>query len=481
MQYFLSRLSALLVGLLFVFSACQKDNFITTSGADLVFSLDTLSFDTVFTDLGTATRRFKVFNPHNRAIQVSSIRLAGGTQSDFRLNIDGSTGPRAENIEIAGGDSIYIFANVRIDPNDGDALRYDSILFETNGSLQKVILEAYGWNAIYIGQQGYLTRYTQSQYTFNDQQPYILFGIVAFDTNSVVQIEPAAQIFMHGGPRSQPGDRAQLYIGYQSSLKCGLGGDLNNPVEFKTHRLEEDYQEIPFQHDGIVLSRYSRDNQIENTIIRNANIGITVDSLSINANPKLQLKNTLIYNTDQANIAAIEGSIYAENSLFANSNNYGGLFIRGGDLEFAHCSFVNFSTNVFIGRNESVLNVRDYQVTRNSANEEIILLSNGRAQFNNCIIYGNTREEIVVDKADPRTVLDFGFNHCLVRVDTFAQRLNNCLINQPPTFVDPQNYDYRLEANSPGINIGSPIGIFSDALGTPRDAQPDAGAYEFVP
>jgi len=48
-------------------------------------------------------------------------------------------------------------------------------------------------------------------------------------------------------------------------------------------------------------------------------------------------------------------------------------------------------------------------------------------------------------------------------------------------FVDPQNNDYRLKADSKAINFGNPnFGPASDILGVSRNFPPDAGCYEYV-
>jgi len=273
---------------------------IGTPGAGLNFSTDTLTFDTVFTNLGNATRRFKVYNPHNQPIRINEVYLQGGSSSDFKVNIDGLAGIRAENLEIPANDSIYIFATVFIDPSNGDAIREDALIFETDGGgQQRVVLHAYGWNATYVGRIGFLTRYVNQTVTLTNTRPYIFMGVVAIDSNSCLEIQGGTEIYMFGGPSTRPGDRAVIFIGHNSCIRSNVGGDLNNPVEFKTHRLEEDYQLITFHHNGIYLSTTSRDNIIEGTIIRNAVDGIFIDSASTNGAPKLRLHNSNQYHLGQ--------------------------------------------------------------------------------------------------------------------------------------------------------------------------------------
>src|SRR4026209_915111 len=112
----MSRLQLLLlVFIAVILNSCRKD-LITTNPADkLSFSTDTLTFDTVFTTLGTTTLYLTVHNPNNKKISVSNIHLGGGDASLFRLNIDGRQVNEATDVEIPANDSIYIFVAATVD------------------------------------------------------------------------------------------------------------------------------------------------------------------------------------------------------------------------------------------------------------------------------------------------------------------------------------------------------------------------------
>jgi len=86
-------------------TSCKKD-VLNTDGA-LTFSVDTVLFDTVFTTIGSATRQFKIYNPSNNEVNISSIMLAGGQQSKYRINVDGVAGIAFSNISIPGKDSLF--------------------------------------------------------------------------------------------------------------------------------------------------------------------------------------------------------------------------------------------------------------------------------------------------------------------------------------------------------------------------------------
>lgn len=482
---------------IFQLTACKKDQFITTTGAGLEFSLDTLTFDTVFTNMGSATRRFKVYNPHNQIIRINNVYLGGGEPSDFNINIDGFTGVASSDIEIPAKDSIYIFANVFIDPNDGDAVRKDSILFETDGGgTQKVMLYAYGWNANYTGKVGFLTTYNDTTVTLTNTKPHIFMGIVAFENNSCLVIPGGTEIYMFGGPTSRPGERAMIYIGNNSCIRSNVGGDLNNPVVLKTHRLEEDYQLIPFHHNGIRLGPGSRDNIIHGTIIRNAVDGIFVDSFTVNGSPKLELKNSKIYNVDRSAVLARGSYVTMTNTVLANSNQFNFIGIRGGAYNFRNCTFANVGAGL-VSRSEPVLSFRDYEIVVDNNGNEIPIKSQGEAYFTNCIIYGNKNEEVEILTLDnPPADFYYEFNNCLMKVDTFSQNMINCITNQDPLFVDEDNFNYQIDSvDSPANNAGLPTtmnfpsnwriltglpGItspFLDIIGQQRESTPAIGAY----
>lgn len=478
------RLFVLFVGisLLINLTACKKNQLITSADAVLEFSLDTLTFDTVFTDMGSATKRFKVYNPHNQPIEISNIWLGGSEYSDYNINIDGENTHTVQNVEVPAKDSIYIFVNVQIDPTNGDAIRKDSIMFSTNGSTQKVILQAYGWNAIYVGQVGYITSFpANSLVRLSAGKPYIFLGYIFVDSSSTMEIDAGVEIFMFGGPSTIPGGRSLLYIGNNSSLKINVNGDLTNPVEIKSHRLESDYQLIALHHDGIYLSKNSVDNQIHGTVIRNAVDGIFVDSLSINGNPKLEIKNSLIYNVNRTGLVGRQASIVAENLVIANSNGFNFVATRGGDYDFKHCTFANYGVDL-IKRNEPIVSYRDYQVISDADGNETVVTADGTAQFTNCIIYGSGSEETEVIRVNGTTATtEVNFDFCLMKVDTFSGYSSNCIINAAPQFVDVDAYDFKLDSSaSPAVDAATPINVNSDAEGVMRDANPDIGAYELL-
>ena len=114
-----------------VFITCNREILDPDPHALPGFSTDTVTFDTVFTTIGSATLSFKVYNRSNRPLVISSIDLAGGDASFFRLNIDGEPKRRLSNVEIPPDDSLFIFIAVTVDPTNvnNPVVIKDSIIF----------------------------------------------------------------------------------------------------------------------------------------------------------------------------------------------------------------------------------------------------------------------------------------------------------------------------------------------------------------
>ena len=103
-----------------LWSCKPDDNILESDVQSLQFSADTLTFDTVFTTVGSVTRWITVYNPTNRDMLLDEIRLVDQANGAFRLNIDGLPGI-VSNVLIPSKDSIYIFAEVTVDPNNKPA------------------------------------------------------------------------------------------------------------------------------------------------------------------------------------------------------------------------------------------------------------------------------------------------------------------------------------------------------------------------
>ena len=175
-----------------IFSGCRKELQVDDDPSlKLEFSTDSVIFDTVFTTVGSITRNLKVYNKHDKALNISSITLLGGSSSSYRINVDGVPGVQEKDIEIPGNDSIYIFVRVSIDPTSGNLpfVVSDEIAFITNNNEQRVVLAAWGQDAHYIvadktiGSIKYkIVAAEDSAVTWPADKPYLVYGYAVVDS-----------------------------------------------------------------------------------------------------------------------------------------------------------------------------------------------------------------------------------------------------------------------------------------------------------
>ena len=89
-----------IIGVILCFASCRKPvNFSDDQSLKVNFSYDTITFDTVFTSLGSSTRHLMVYNNNDENLKISSIRLQNGNMSQFSINVDGVAGYDFSDIE----------------------------------------------------------------------------------------------------------------------------------------------------------------------------------------------------------------------------------------------------------------------------------------------------------------------------------------------------------------------------------------------
>ena len=487
----LFRLSPLAFLLAVLFLFCQKEKFTYSPEDSLEFSTDTLRFDTVFTQIGSATRIFKVYNRHKKSIRIDKIFLEKGSSSRFNLNIDGISGDSQSDIVIAPNDSLYIFAAVSINPNDQNSpfVLDENVVFETNGNTQKVVLEAWGQNAVYLpsrfgggGVAGYGCQ--GGEWVWDDPRPYVIYGILVVDS-CTVRIPAGTHVYVHGGLGKVVTDTAVYryndgFIAFQGAGKLLVEGTPDKPVIFESDRLEPEFNDEPGQWTGIWLQSGTTGHRLENCIIRNSVIGIRVDSAAT-----LTLRNTQIYNTGSSGLIGIHANITAENCLFHTNTGYSIQLEYGGEYHFTYCTAASYGVD---GEALSMGNVLCLDPGCYEYSLFPLL-----ARFQNCIFYGSRADQIsLFDRLNDGSQFDYQFQHCIVRVRDLLKETANpdfidhcqpCLYadNGDTIFVNPDQHHFRLDTlHSVANRYAVPIpGIAKDLDGKLRDAtMPDAGCYE---
>ena len=476
----------IIISTTFFFEACRKDEHFDTNFKNLKFSTDSVLFDTVFTTIGTVTKNFKVYNNSKNWIKISNIQLAKGSQSNFRINVDGKSGTSFSNIELAPNDSIFVFVNATIDPTNSNSplIVSDSILFTTNGNMQKMNLIAWGQDAYYHTPNKTLIlsptsairySYAKCKTPWKNDKPHVIYGYTVVDSDSTLVIPAGTKIYLH--------KNAVLWVYSGGTLKVNENGTATDEkVIFQGDRLEVNYKETAGQWGAIWLSAGSKNNVINQAIIKNGTFGIQVDTVGNSSSPTLTIKNTIIKNMSAIGILGQGSTIYGENIVIANCSQNALALTLGGSYEFNQCTIGNYWEG---DRKTPSLQLNNYYVDATKTLQPRSLV---KANFNNCIIYGTNDNEIGFDKTD-YALFNYKFTNCLLRIATTinitdANFYVGIIKNSDPLFTDISNNIYKLKSNSPAIDKGAAsIGALvpNDIDGNSRigDMAPDIGAYEF--
>jgi hypothetical protein len=464
-------------------NSCKKKDVVSSDPAlKLSFSNDSVIFDTVFTTLGSATHRLMVYNTSNSRINISNITLEQGSNSAYRINVDGESGSQFTNIEINGGDSLYIFLRVTIDPNNQNnpLIVEDNIHFLTNTNEQSVKLVAWGQDANYILADTYTPGFPPYKIVadsletvrWTSEKPYVIYGFAVIDSYGKLIIEEGSKVYFHKS--------SGLWAYADGVLK--VFGSIENPVTFQGDRLESDYANIPGQWDRIWLmeGRTGEDHEIKNAIIQNGFIGIQAESFLKVTQNKVLLENVTIQNMQGFGLFTRTFNIKGENTVLANCGGYCMAVTGGGNYDFVHTTIANYWTGT--SRNTPALFLNNYFV--DTLEQAIPIPLNFK--MGNSIVYGYNEEEFLTDM-DGGADSNYFFEYNILKTsrdlsdETLVQHI---LKNEDPLFLDFNINDYRIDSLSPAVDYGSRIiadPVPKDILGNSRIESPDLGAYEFVP
>ena len=419
--------------IILVISACRKDEIIDTDpNLKLQFSTDSILFDTIFTSSGSTSRVLKIFNYNKNSVIISNIKLTGGDFSSFKVNINGIAASALSDVKIRGNDSIYVFVKAFIDPNNSNSpfIVQDELTFNLNGNVEKIPLLAYGQNAIYLN-----NTIINTNTTFTKDKPYIVYNNVIVNQNITLKLNPGTKLFFHKG--------AKLYV--SGSLQAN--GSLADSITFSSDRLERIYDDEAGQWGGIHLLRPSFDNQINYTTIKNALIGIRVDSLSNNNNPKLLLTNSIVKNHEIAGLLGYTASVTGLNNLIFNCGQFLVIGLYGGDYNFYQNTLANYNYN-FPRKTPSVY-------FSDNLNNNSIGTKNLRSIFYNNIIYGSLTKELDFDKKGAG-LFEIDFQNNLIKTDIQTLGISN-IYNQDPLFMNTRRENYKLGSYSIALGKGKDL------------------------
>jgi len=492
--------------------SCDYDlSFSPAQTQDIGFSSDTVYLDTVFTSIGSSTYNLRIYNQSDRNVEIGSIRLGQGSQSQFRINVDGIHGESFEQVELLAKDSIYVFIETTVDikeyTSNATEFLYNDQLLVDNQAVELITLVK---DAIFlyperdkdgikeilplgiddegnvVGIEGFYL--DDDELVFTNEKPYVIYGYAGIPSEKTAVFEAGARIHFH--------DNSGL-IAAQSSSVHVLGNpsvdeeQLEGEVIFAGDRLEPFFEDIPGQWGTIWLTAGSTNHIFRHATIKNASVGILMDYNDETENPTLLLEQTQIHNISNVGLWAKTAHVKAVNSIFGNAGNasfYGNI---GGSYNFTHCTFSNYWNRSFRSTPAVILN--DYVPISDT---EDFVMPLEKAVFANCIIDGNQSVEFGVEQKGEQE-LSFTLDHTAMRFDPSDDSvfenpyydfnaLNyypKLIVNKNASFHNPTQSDFRITQESELIGLGDKdyaAGIPLDLKGADRTTSPDLGALQHV-
>jgi len=441
----------LLAALLNILGSCESDYSFSGSPSSIAFSVDTLSLDSVFTSLASATHKLMIYNRSGKDMTIDNISLRGGQSSLFNVNINGANATSVSSIHLCSGDSLYVFVNVLPPASDEKVYIVEDDIVVTGGSnVWTAHLLAYGLNVHRLS--GHISQDTQ----FTNDIPYLISDTLSIDSGVSLILPEGTTLYMNEGST----------ICVYGSLFCQ--GSHDNMVSIRGYRIEKFYDDVPAQWNSIHIMPTSGSLECQYTDIANSSYGIIADSAS-----HLSLEAVKVRDAMHCAIKSYAAQTDITNSLIYNC---GGplLSLSGGRVSIIHSTLSNYF------RWESRF---DASVVGDSIQplESLSII--------NSIIVGNTANEVQLDESfnASNTLI----SHSYLRLGTKWKedddpRLNDVIVGKEPGFVNRETFDFHITEDSPLRDVAD--AQYADSLPTDFDGvsrnmnnTSDIGAFEFIP
>lgn len=465
--------------------ACQENTISDDPTLQLAFSHDTMLFDTVFTAMGSSTRKIMVYNPNKNAVNIEQVSMKNGNY--FHINLDGENKiENLRNLVVRGGDSLFLFVRAYIDPLDENSpvLIEDNIAFRVNGNIQHITLQAYGQNIEKI--QGHKGLKIYPSLHLTNTKPYVIYDTVVVSGELV--IDKGTTVYMHEGA---------LMHAYGSVY---AEGSKDEPIIFRGDRIDRIFDSVPYrvvsgQWDGLYLLYDGQGSLPEYKLnyveVLSGSVGLYAYSSDMNKCPHMSLKNSKIHN--HSIYGLILQNIDAEviNCEISNCASYC-VYLAGGKHDFIHNTIA-----AYYGIPYTTINIHQNLIPEDVAAVYINNLSKKMAKtetsFKNCIITGGRDNNLVVATPLPDNYNgEFVGNY--LRADSLPKAFakDNVYATDADSMVfkniyylynEYHYYDFGLDSLSPARGIADSITSLSypiDRAGRPRKAKADAGCYEYL-
>lgn len=455
--------------------SCSEDvQFSTDRNITLSFSKDTVSFDTLFNEIGSATKRLIVYNHSDKGVILSNVSLLSGGESGFRMNVDGQYGTTVKDVEVLGNDSIFVF--VEVTPKESETEEFtphsDNIVFTLeNGQTQSVFLEACGQKANTLRHKVF-----EGNDTLSSPLSFIVYDSLVVAEGATLTITEGTKLYFHSD--------ANLIVRGQLNVE----GSLNNEVVFRGDRTDKIFTNLPYdrlasQWRGIYLAPSCTGCNIQYADIHSGYFGVICDSI----NGQLTITNSSIHNTDYDALEIRYSNALIANTQISNAFTECVALIHA-NVNFYHCTIAQFYP--WSADRGTALYIAKYPWIQNE-------WASTETKFYNCLITGYEKDDILILSSPEMPTLDAYFYSCVLNTDItddqylkyydcFAESKDNATFQESNFYrINTEDYCYDFRLDSLSVAIGKGSAEYSklyptDKNGIVRGDKPDVGCYQYV-
>ena len=459
-------------------SCADNDSFSLSQANRLTFSVDTLKLDTVFSNVPSAMRSMWVYNNSGDGVRCKSIRLARGSNSGFRVNVDGiflsdRMNYSTNEISLRNRDSLRVMVeltaplNSQTDPQ----LDEDDLVFTLeSGVEQKVNLRAYSWDATLLRN----VRVSHDSIISPSAKPLVIYGGITVDSAVTLTLAAGTTLYFHADAGLNV--RGRLLSQGTATQNVTLRGDrIDRMFDYLP------YDRVPAQWVGVRFYGSSYGNELHYTDVHSTQDGVVVDSSDV-SRLKLTMTNSTIHNCQGYGLKAANAQLKLENTQITNALR-DCLHLDGGHTTVNNCTFAQFYP---------------FDSNRGAAFAFTARYPLLNLDVRNSLITGYADDQLMGSLSDAAVPYIYSFDHCIIRTPkiTTADSVhftNVVYENVKDTTSQGQKhfmkidaahqyYDFRLSSKSAAIDKADPLtALPTDRSGFSRDSNPDVGAFEYKP
>ena len=450
---------------LLLLAGCNRDDISFDSPTQLLrFSTDTVFCDTVYNQMRSETYAVKVYNNEDKDILIPEIKLEGGINSPYKINVDGKVGTRFEKIALRKKDSLYVFVEIAPVANAPEAIAEDKVVFNTPAGEQKVTLFSVVQDAEYFIQTGENPVTINDNTTWTKDKVKVIFGNLNVAEGKTLTMEKGTKVYF----------RKNSGLNFAKNSILDVKGVLGEEVIFRGDRSDTKYDTLPANWNGIKMEEGSL-LKMNYARVFGGNVGLQLKESNA------EINNSIFHTFQNAGIYGIHSNITA-NNLVMNNCGEADLAIAGsGTYNVNYSTLANYWN---LNSSMSAVGIFASNIWQNENGE----IESGLVILNvkNSIIYGDTLDLVSLSNNSAGTAINARFDNTLMKLSSnsaFNPIGSDIIKNEDPKFQNyfTQKMNLRVKDDSPAKKKGTNLNnnnTTKDIVGITRTYPATLGAYQ---